>query len=74
MNFYCFVCNLKLSKLEQLFVHLKSIHSIKSNSLYSCCVPKCKQRFSSFRSFSKHMKLELQNYDQNSHDPHCASN
>ena len=73
MNFYCFVCNLKLSELEQLFVHLKSVHSIKSNSLYSCCVPNCKQRFSSFRSFSKHMKLELQNNDQISYNPPSTS-
>lgn len=73
MNFYCFVCNLKLSELEKLFVHLKSVHFIKSNNLYSCCVPKCKQRFSSFRSFSKHMKLELQNNDQTIYDPPCAS-
>lgn len=73
MNFYCFVCNLKLSELEQLFVHLKNVHSIKSNSIYSCCVPNCKQCFSSFRSFSKHMKLELQNNNQISNNSPCTS-
>lgn len=61
MNYFCFVCQCAVSELEQLFVHLKAVHSLKSNSIYQCCFPNCKQQFSAFRSFSKHMKNESQN-------------
>lgn len=61
MNYFCFVCQCAVSELEQLFVHLKTVHSLKSNSIYQCCFLNCKQQFSAFRSFSKHMKTERQN-------------
>lgn len=56
MYLYCFIYNLKLSELKQLFTHLKCLHSLKLNSLYTCCMSLCNQHFSLFCSFSKHMK------------------
>lgn len=60
MNYFCFVGQCAVSELEQLFVHLKTVHSLKSNSIYQCCFPNYKQQFSAFRSFSKHKKSESQ--------------
>lgn len=46
MYFYCCIYNLKLSELEQLFTHLKCLHSLKLNNLYTCCMSICNQHFS----------------------------
>lgn len=63
MEFNCFICNLKLTQLEQFFMHLKIYHSLQSNSMYKCGVINCSQQFTSFRSFSKHMKSEINNFN-----------
>lgn len=61
MELCCFICNLKLTQLEQYCIHLKICHSLKSNSIYKCGVINCSQQFTSFRSFSKHMKSKINN-------------
>lgn len=50
MYFYCFICNLKLSELEQLFIDLKYLYYLKSNGLYTC-TSICNQRFHYFGHF-----------------------
>ncbi|XP_050547867.1 uncharacterized protein LOC126909475 isoform X2 [Daktulosphaira vitifoliae] len=57
-------------ELHQFIAHLKYVHSLTSSSFYRCGIPHCSQTFSTYRSFSKHMKSEvLNNQNSNCNNP-----
>lgn len=60
MDLFCFKCKLILNDQQKLFTHLKLVHSLRHNDVYTCGILKCTQRFKSFRSFA-HMKTEINN-------------
>lgn len=63
--FFCFVCQEKFNTLDRLFTHLKCIHILSHSSTYECGFFDCKQTFTSFRSFSKHMRIKLKKMESN---------
>lgn len=58
MIVFCFICKNGFRIIEKLFIHLKYYHSLSPNSVHECGYPFCKQSFTTFRSFSRHMKSE----------------
>lgn len=68
MNLICFVCKDLFIELDQLMVHLKYVHSLTSSSFYRCGIQHCSQTFSSYRTFSKHMKCEIFNNLNSNHN------
>lgn len=69
MSYFCFICQCTVTKLEKLFIKLKVIHSLKSNSLYKCGFPDCNQHFSAFCSFSKCLKSDSHDFQPINSDP-----
>ena len=52
----CFVCQLSLSYISQLIIHLKLYHCLKPNSTYECVKYNCYQTFSNVNSFKRHIQ------------------
>lgn len=61
MDIFCFLCNQHFKDCSKLFCHLKHLHQLSSISVYTCCFLSCTQKFSCFKSFSKHMRNEYAN-------------
>jgi len=59
MYLTCFICKNKFLNLDPYISHLKFYHSLTTNSIYKCGIAHCSQTFSSFRSFSKHIRNEF---------------
>lgn len=63
MDMQCFLCKHNFFLIKTLFDHLKNVHSLKSGSKYICCFSSCKKIFTSFRSFSRHMRKEFAEFE-----------
>lgn len=65
MNILCFVCKQIFIECDFLFRHLKFFHSLAPNDTYKCGFSSCKQLFTSFKSFCKHMRSEAKEVNVN---------
>jgi len=68
MDLICFICKDVFAELDQFMVHLKYVHSLTSSSFYRCGISHCSQTFSTYRTFSKHMKCEMLNNINSNHN------
>jgi len=68
----CFICRAKFQDLNIYFSHLKLIHLLSSTVLYQCKISNCSQKFTNFRAFSKHIKLEYQNAQEVDQPIECS--
>lgn len=50
-----------MTRINFLYLHLKYVRSLTFTSMYRCGFQHCPQTFTSFHSFSKHMKSKICN-------------
>lgn len=58
MNYLCFVdnCGENFKNDNEIKFHIRKIHMLKTIDHYECCVRFCYKKFSTFKSFSVHLK------------------
>lgn len=65
MYLHCFICKQTFADFKKMTCHLKYFHNLPPNSSYECVFINCKQKFSNFKSFSKHVRNELYKTNNN---------
>ncbi|XP_051164481.1 uncharacterized protein LOC127283564 [Leptopilina boulardi] len=61
MSFFCFICQAKLTTIDETCSHLRRKHGLFEGKLLSlkCCTDSCQQTFQNYKSFREHLRNHL---------------